>query len=84
MMSLMLRLVPMKKPANPMHPISEFLIIIKAFAMPLRLFQWAIVSNRAGNKMPNVESANAPTNEIKMSKFGIATAQITAIKKRKK
>lgn len=30
--------------------------------------------------MPSVERARAPTNEMKMSKFGIATAIITEIK----
>lgn len=45
----------------------------------VKFFSLVEINKRTGNKMPSVERARAPTNEIKMSKFGMATAIITEI-----
>lgn len=76
-MSLRLNDVPMTNPAKPIMPINAFLMIINAFAYPVLLYQFAHVSNRAGNKIPSVDNANAPINDINISKFGIRTAITT-------
>lgn len=77
----MLRLVPIMKPASPMIPIKMFLKIINAFANPCFVFHLATVSKNAGNKMPSVERASAPSKLMNRSKCGIATAKITANRK---
>lgn len=78
MMSVRLIVVPMIKPAKPTTLIKKFLKIINAFFDPLVEFQCVQQSKKAGNKMPNVDNANAPINDINNSKFGMATARTTA------
>lgn len=67
----------MINPAKPTMPIKTFLMIMNAFAYPVLLYQFAHVSNRAGNKMPSVDNANAPIKEMNISRFGIKTAITT-------
>lgn len=78
MISLMLSVVPIVNPAKPIQPIITFLKIINAFQNPDVVCQRATHSKNAGNKIPNADSAKAPTNEMNKSKFGIATAIRTA------
>lgn len=76
-MSCMLRLVPTTNPANPMHPIKKFRKSIHALAQPDVVYQRVQLSKNAGNSIPNIDSVKAPMNEMKMSKFGITSANAT-------
>lgn len=80
-MSFMLIVVPMINPAKPIRPITTFLKIMNALAYPVLVYQFAHVSSRAGNVMPSVDRANAPINEMNISKLGIKTAITTATKR---
>lgn len=68
MISLTLKLVPMMKPARPRHPINIFLKIMNALAKPCVVFHLAMVSKNAGNNMPSVDSANAPSKLMNKSR----------------
>lgn len=80
MISLMLSVVPIVNPAKPIQPMITFLKIINALEKPDVVCQRARHSNNAGNRMPNADRDNAPTSEMNKSKFGIATAIMTANK----
>lgn len=77
MMSPILKLVPMIRPANPIIPIIEFRQIIHALTPPDVVCQRAQHSRNGGNKMPNVDSVKAPIKDMKISKFGITNAART-------
>lgn len=64
-----------------MQPINIHLTIINAFPNPYVVFHLVQHSKNAGNKMPNVDNAKAPINEMNNSKFGMAMAKTTAMKK---
>lgn len=84
MISLSASVVPIMHPAKPINPITDVLKIINAFSNPEVLLYLKENSKNAGNKTPRVLSANAPTNEINKSKFGIITAKRTMDKEKNK
>lgn len=76
-MAIKLIVVPIIRPAKPMHAITTFLIIINVRDIPAVECQRVQVSRNAGSVKPNVDNVNAPISEINRSKFGIATANRT-------
>lgn len=82
-MSFMPIEVPITKPAKPIRAIIMFLKIKNALDDPDVERQRAQVSKKAGNISPSALSVNAPSNDIKSSKFGMATARTTKNCKKK-
>lgn len=64
--------------------ITVFRMTIQTFLNPLMYFQYAHNSMMAGNARPSDDKQRAPNNEINNSKFGIATANKTTKRQRKK
>lgn len=74
--------MPIIKPANPIPPIKTFFAIRIARDNPDVECQRVQNSRNAGIVNPNVDNVNAPINDIKSSKFGIATARRTDTKEK--
>lgn len=79
-MAIMLIVVPIIKPAKPMHEIITFLIIKVARDNPDVESQRVQHSRNAGSVRPNVDNVNAPISDMKRSKFGIKIANRTKTK----
>lgn len=80
-MSLILREVPMIKPANATQQIKIVRMIIQALAPPYVVFHLVQQSKNDGKRIPNVDNVRVPINEMKMPKFGTATANTTTNEK---
>lgn len=76
--SFMLSVVPITNPANPINPMMTFFVTIIVLVWPDVVFHLPTHSKNAGNKMPDVDSVNAPTKLMIKSKFGIKTPRMTA------
>lgn len=72
--------MPINNPAKPIHTITRFFDIKTARDNPDVKCHRVQHSRNAGIVSPNVDSVNAPINDIKSSKFGIATASRTGRK----
>lgn len=74
--------MPIIKPAKPIPAIKTFFAIKTALDNPDVECHRVQNSRNAGIVNPNVDNVSAPINDIKSSKFGIATASRTETKEK--
>lgn len=74
----------MINPAAPISAISTFFTTRMTFDRPFVCFANVQYSISAGNARPSADKHSAPKREMNSSRFGIATANITANTKRMK
>lgn len=79
-MAIKLIVVPIIRPARPMHEIVTFLMTRTYRDHPDVVCHRVQHSRNAGNVKPNVDNVNAPISDMNRSKFGIAIANKTETK----